>query len=84
MWQKGHSSFGNRNAEPRCGSRELILYKASRFAAIGAFVLAPPPFASAETVRLRDRYVPILGASVAALGFLHTSIDVSLQIPGFR
>lgn len=31
--------------------------------------------------RRRDRYMPILGASVATLGFLHTSIDVALQIP---
>ncbi|WP_271671715.1 O-antigen ligase family protein [Bradyrhizobium sp. CCBAU 51627] len=33
--------------------------------------------------RRRDRYIPIIGASVATLGFLHTSIDFSLQIPGF-
>jgi len=33
--------------------------------------------------RRRDRYIPIIGASVAVLGFLHTSIDFSLQIPGF-
>ena len=33
--------------------------------------------------RRRDRYIPIIGVSVAALGLLHTSIDFSLQIPGF-
>jgi O-antigen ligase len=33
--------------------------------------------------RRRDRYIPIIGASVATLGFLHTSLDFSLQIPGF-
>jgi O-antigen ligase len=33
--------------------------------------------------RRRDRYIPIAGASVAALGLLHSSIDFSLQIPGF-
>jgi O-antigen ligase len=33
--------------------------------------------------RRRDRYIPIIGASVAILGFLHSSIDFSLQIPGF-
>lgn len=33
--------------------------------------------------RRRDRYIPIIGASVATLGLLHTSIDFSLQIPGF-
>jgi len=33
--------------------------------------------------RRRDRYVPIIGASVAILGLLHSSIDFSLQIPGY-
>lgn len=33
--------------------------------------------------RRRDRYIPIVGASVAVLGLLHSCIDFSLQIPGF-
>jgi len=34
-------------------------------------------------LRRRDRYIPIIGTSVAALGLLHSSIDFSLQIPGY-
>ncbi|WP_240536087.1 O-antigen ligase family protein [Bradyrhizobium cosmicum] len=33
--------------------------------------------------RKRDRYIPIVGVSVAALGLIHSCIDFSLQIPGF-
>ena len=33
--------------------------------------------------RRRDRYIPIMGASVAMLGLLHSSVDFSLQIPGY-
>ncbi|WP_375310685.1 O-antigen ligase family protein [Bradyrhizobium sp. A5] len=33
--------------------------------------------------RKRDRYIPIVGVSVAALGLVHSCIDFSLQIPGF-
>lgn len=33
--------------------------------------------------RRRDRYIPIIGASVAALGLLHSSMDFSLQIAGY-
>ncbi|TWB49289.1 O-antigen ligase-like membrane protein [Bradyrhizobium sacchari] len=33
--------------------------------------------------RKRDRYIPIVGVSVAALGLIHSGIDFSLQIPGF-
>lgn len=33
--------------------------------------------------RRRDRYIPIVGASVAALGLLHSCVDFSLQIPGY-
>jgi O-antigen ligase len=33
--------------------------------------------------RRRDRYIPVIGTSVAALGLLHSSIDFSLQIPGY-
>jgi hypothetical protein len=33
--------------------------------------------------RKRDRYIPIIGVSVAALGLVHSCIDFSLQIPGF-
>jgi O-antigen ligase len=33
--------------------------------------------------RKRDRYIPIVGVSVAALGLAHSCIDFSLQIPGF-
>jgi O-antigen ligase len=33
--------------------------------------------------RKRDRYIPITGISVAALGLVHSCIDFSLQIPGF-
>lgn len=33
--------------------------------------------------RRRDRYIPIIGASVAMLGLVHSSIDFSLQIPGY-
>lgn len=33
--------------------------------------------------RRRDRYIPIIGASVGALGLIHSSIDFSLQIPGY-
>ncbi len=34
-------------------------------------------------LRRRDRYIPIIGTGVAALGLLHSSIDFSLQIPGY-
>src|SRR3954452_22953062 len=48
MWQKSVDE------EPRCGVApapwELMLYKVSRFAAIGAFTLAPLPFGSVETI----------------------------------
>lgn len=33
--------------------------------------------------RRRDRYIPIIGVSVGLLGFVHSSVDFSLQIPGF-
>lgn len=33
--------------------------------------------------RKRDRYIPVVGASVAVLGVVHSSIDFSLQIPGY-
>lgn len=33
--------------------------------------------------RKRDRYIPIVGVSVAAIGLIHSGIDFSLQIPGF-
>ncbi|MCK1384507.1 O-antigen ligase family protein [Bradyrhizobium sp. 21] len=33
--------------------------------------------------RKRDRYIPIIGASVAVLGLVHSCIDFSVQIPGF-
>ena len=33
--------------------------------------------------RRRDRYIPIIGASVGMLGGLHSCIDFSLQVPGF-
>ncbi|WP_247430327.1 O-antigen ligase family protein [Bradyrhizobium sp. 44] len=33
--------------------------------------------------RKRDRYIPLVGASVAALGLVHSCIDFSVQIPGF-
>ncbi|OKO86105.1 hypothetical protein AC629_17420 [Bradyrhizobium sp. NAS80.1] len=33
--------------------------------------------------RKRDRYIPIVGASVAVLGVSHSFIDFSLQIPGY-
>ncbi|MBR0954359.1 O-antigen ligase family protein [Bradyrhizobium canariense] len=33
--------------------------------------------------RKRDRYIPIIGISVAVLGLVHSCIDFSLQIPGF-
>lgn len=34
-------------------------------------------------LRRRDRYIPIAGATVGLLGILHSSIDFSLQIPGY-
>ncbi|WFU26520.1 O-antigen ligase family protein [Bradyrhizobium sp. CB1717] len=33
--------------------------------------------------RKRDRYIPVIGASVAVLGVTHSCIDFSLQIPGY-
>lgn len=33
--------------------------------------------------RKRDRYIPVIGASVAVLGVSHSCIDFSLQIPGY-
>ncbi|MCP3373894.1 O-antigen ligase family protein [Bradyrhizobium cajani] len=33
--------------------------------------------------RKRDRYIPVVGASVAILGVSHSFIDFSLQIPGY-
>lgn len=33
--------------------------------------------------RKRDRYIPVIGASVAVLGVAHSCIDFSLQIPGY-
>ena len=34
-------------------------------------------------LRRRDRYIPVIGAGVAGLGLLHSSIDFSLQIAGY-
>jgi hypothetical protein len=33
--------------------------------------------------RKRDRHIPVIGAGVFVLGGLHSSVDFSLQIPGF-
>jgi O-antigen ligase len=33
--------------------------------------------------RKRDRYIPVIGTSVAVLGVSHSCIDFSLQIPGY-
>jgi O-antigen ligase len=34
-------------------------------------------------LRRRDRYIPVIGASVAVLGLLHSCVDFSLQIAGY-
>ncbi|MBR0777388.1 O-antigen ligase family protein [Bradyrhizobium diazoefficiens] len=55
---------------------------------MGLAILAVAIFFFASLVlgafrRKRDRHIPVIGAGVFALGTLHSSVDFSLQIPGF-
>ena len=48
-----------------------------------AFLAACVLMLRGAVTRRRDEIVPLMGASVLVLGLVHSSIDFSLQIPGF-
>ena len=74
MWQKDMELSGTGLRSRSAAPQELILYKTSRFAAIGVFVMAPLPFGSAETVWICI-WTVLLAFSLITADLRSTTVD---------